>query len=98
MMNIKNNYQFNVPLALSLLVTLFLFYIDEGYYNFKWMLNIGNWLIFMIYVFILFLMQICVIKAVLYKSNNPMFMAIKYTFGIALGIAFAFWMFKFSIS
>ena len=92
-MAIKDTYLIKMPLALSVLVTLFLFYIDEGYYNFKWMLNIGNWLIFMLYVFILYVAQMLVIKAVLYKSSNPILMGFKYMLGIALGIAFAFWVF-----
>ena len=33
----------------SALITMSLFYVDEGFYNFRWMLNIGNWLIFVIY-------------------------------------------------
>ena len=92
-MAIKDTYLIKMPLALSVFVTLFLFYIDEGYYNFKWMLNIGNWLIFVLYVFILFMAQILVMKAVLYKSKNPIVMGFKYMVGIALGIAVAFWVF-----
>ena len=92
-MTINKNYSLYIPLALSVLVTLFLFYIDEGYYNFKWMLNIGNWLIFMLYVSILFLAQMLVIKAVLYKSKSPIIMGFKYILGITLGIALAFWLF-----
>ena len=34
----------------SVLVALFLFFIDEGYYNFNWMLDIGNWIVFVVYV------------------------------------------------
>ena len=30
----------------SILVTMFLFFIDEGYYDFRWMRDGGNWLIF----------------------------------------------------
>jgi hypothetical protein len=93
-MNTKNMNSIKIPLALSVLVTLFLFYIDEGYYNFKWMLDIGNWFIFMIYVFFLFSAQVVVIKAILYKNNNPTVRVLKYILGIALGIASAFWMFK----
>jgi hypothetical protein len=32
------------------IVTLFLFYIDEGYYNFNWMTSVGNWFVFFIYL------------------------------------------------
>lgn len=43
-----------INLALAAALTLFLFYIDEGYYNFKWMLNAGSWGIYFIYVVVLF--------------------------------------------
>lgn len=39
-----------IPVAMAVLVTLYLFYIDEGYYNFNWMANAGNWLAFVVYV------------------------------------------------
>lgn len=37
----------------SFLITQFLFFIDEGYYNFRWMINVGNWLVFVFYFAIL---------------------------------------------
>lgn len=43
-----------INLALAASLTLFLFYIDEGYYNFEWMLNAGSWVIYFIYVVVLF--------------------------------------------
>ena len=36
-------------LLTSLLIVLFLFYIDEGYYNFTWMFQAGNWIVFFVY-------------------------------------------------
>lgn len=39
-----------VHLTTAVLLTLFLCYIDEGHYNFKWMLNWDNWISFIIYV------------------------------------------------
>ena len=48
----------SIYLLTSLIVTLFLFYIDEGYYNFKWMANVGAWIIFVIYVAIFLLTQL----------------------------------------
>lgn len=37
----------------SFLITQFFFFIDEGNYNFKWMTNIGNWLIFSVYLILI---------------------------------------------
>lgn len=37
-------------LLYSCLIILFLFYIDEGYYNFNWMKQTGNWIVFVLYL------------------------------------------------
>lgn len=42
-----------IHLASALVLTTFLCYIDEGHYNFNWMLDWGNWIAFGIYVIIL---------------------------------------------
>jgi len=36
--------------------TLFLFCIDEGYYDFRWMRNIGNWIAFVPYLLLSYLL------------------------------------------
>jgi len=41
---------FILPLLIALVITLFLFYIDEGFYDFRWMQNIGNWIVFLFYI------------------------------------------------
>lgn len=51
------NHMALFPLVSAIIVTMFLFYIDEGYYSFAWMTEPGAWIIFSIYVFILFSMQ-----------------------------------------
>ena len=50
----KSNKQAYILLASSVIITLFLFYIDEGYYNFNWMLKASNWAAFIIYFVPLF--------------------------------------------
>jgi hypothetical protein len=45
---------FLAPLIPTGLLVLFLFYIDEGWYSFRWMLNWGNWIVFVIYLVMLF--------------------------------------------
>ena len=54
----KESVKFILPLFISLVITLFLFYIDEGFYNFKWMLNVGNWIAFLIYVAVIYGVQL----------------------------------------
>ena len=47
-----------LPAAITTLVmVMFLFYIDEGYYDFRWMRNAGNWLMFVVYLAFVFPMQ-----------------------------------------
>lgn len=38
----------------SLLITNFLFFIDEGYNDFRWMKDPGNWFVFVIYVVVIY--------------------------------------------
>ena len=45
-------------LSVAAIITMFLFYIDEGYYNFNWMKSFGNWVVFVIYVLLLTLIQV----------------------------------------
>jgi hypothetical protein len=38
----------------TFLIVMFLFYIDEGYYDFRWMKDWGNWVVFCIYLMLVF--------------------------------------------
>ncbi|MBP6183928.1 MAG: hypothetical protein KA479_03245 [Saprospiraceae bacterium] len=38
-----------LPIGIPFVLTLFLFFIDEGYYSFEWMQDPGNWVPFFIY-------------------------------------------------
>lgn len=42
---------------LTLSVVFIFFFIDEGYYDLRWMASIGNWIVFIIYLLILFPLQ-----------------------------------------
>lgn len=44
-------------LGIAALVTGFLFFIDEGYYSFRWMLSWGSWIIFLVYTLSLYISQ-----------------------------------------
>ncbi|PKL77813.1 MAG: hypothetical protein CVV25_13580 [Ignavibacteriae bacterium HGW-Ignavibacteriae-4] len=64
-----NNVSFKeyTPMVISsIIVTLVLLYIDEGYYNFNWMTNIGNWIVGAIYAGIITLIQIAIYKFILF--------------------------------
>lgn len=73
MKQIAHNTRTNSILILafsSILITFFLFYIDEGYYNLDWMKKIGNWIIFVPYALVFFLSQLFLLKVVLKKYNG----------------------------
>ena len=69
MKNFSGSYLF---LIISVVASLFLFYIDEGYYNFQWMKSWGNWIVFMIYAGIIFVVQqlFAFIFRKVFKVNN----------------------------
>lgn len=48
---------FLIYLVTSVLITMSLFYIDEGFYDFRWMASIGNWFVFVIYASVIFAFQ-----------------------------------------
>jgi len=45
---------FIAPLIPTLFLVLFLFYIDEGWYSFRWMLDAGNWIVFVMYLVVMY--------------------------------------------
>jgi hypothetical protein len=38
-----------IPVAAAILIVGLLFWMDEGYYDFRWMRDPGNWLLFLLY-------------------------------------------------
>lgn len=50
-------------LSFSVLLTLFLAYTDEGYYNFDWMQSLENWIAFVLYVVVIYLLLSGINKA-----------------------------------
>ena len=50
----KDNKSLYFMLFAAGFITLFLFFIDEGFYNFNWMSDPGNWIAFVIYISLIF--------------------------------------------
>lgn len=65
-------------------ITFALFFIDEGYYDFRWMKNPGNWIAFVAYVLMLFVGQLAVLKLFLSKYRGGGKLAISMVGGTAL--------------
>jgi hypothetical protein len=53
----QRNHDVISPLISALIIVLFLFFIDEGYYDFRWMKDWGNWIVFGMYSLIFFPIQ-----------------------------------------
>ena len=84
-----------LPFIVAISLTFFLFYIDEGYYSFKWMLSLGNWVVFFIYVSLLLGGQLLIRLPAQYLLPDRY----KYkqvwvsTSGLLLGAALVYWVF-----
>lgn len=71
----------------AFILTMFLFFIDEGYYDFRWMMEGFNWIIFFIYFIMLSFSQILILKM---TPRIPF--SYKKMIGVFLiGSAFALW-------
>lgn len=81
-----------IPATVSFLITTFLFYIDEGYYNFKWVLDPGNLFVFVIYFSGLLFGQLFVSVIILRKLFGTTKHVINGLVGIPLGIVFTLFM------
>ena len=58
------------PLVATFIIVMFLFFIDEGYYDFRWMKEWGNWLVFGIYMIIFFPIQWLLSQFLLFKLTG----------------------------
>lgn len=47
------NKQVNIAFIIANIITQFLCFIDEGYYDFRWMKSWGNWVVYLIYVLVI---------------------------------------------
>ena len=65
-------------------ISFLLFYIDEGYFDFRWMKNPSNWIAFAAYVLMLFVGQLAVLKLFLSKYRGGGKLAISMVGGTAL--------------
>lgn len=66
----KDNGSIIIPIIVTFVAANFLFFIDEGYYDFRWMLKFGNWVIFLIYAGFLFGGQLLVKYTVFRKAKS----------------------------
>jgi len=67
----RDDSRFLAPVITTFGIVVFLFFIDEGYYNMKWMLDGGAWVVFFIYYIILFPIQLGISEWILRKVKGP---------------------------
>ena len=80
--------KFNPLLAhilISLAVTAFLCYIDEGYYNFEWTKHPSNWFFFFLIAFFMVLGQTLADKWIFKKYTESAKLLVTNLVGIPLG-------------
>ena len=68
--NMSQNRRIILSFISAILFSLFLGFIDEGSYNFRWMLSPGNWIAFYFFTFLLFGIQLLVSEVILYKCGK----------------------------
>ena len=68
-------------------ITMILFFIDEGYYNFNWMADLGSWVAFAIYVLGLFFFQVLLFMLL----PNQRFPKLSLWLSICIGAIVGFW-------
>lgn len=51
MKSLKSSFKINffLAIAITFVVLNYLFYLDEGYFDFRWMKSGGNWIVFFAY-------------------------------------------------
>jgi hypothetical protein len=76
-----------IALPVAILVSMFLFYIDEGNYNFNYLTEIGNLIVLVVYITGIWVGQLLV-HVLLFKNSRPLDRVIyNALLGVPLGIA-----------
>ncbi len=85
---INEKKQIIILLTASLSITLFLFFIDEGYYNFNWVNNAGNWIAFFIYFTVIFAFQVLFSNIFLKKLKPVLNLVLSIIGGTIISLSF----------
>ena len=86
-----------VYLISALIVTLFLFFIDEGYYSFQWMTSVGSWIVFVVYAGGLLLSQILISSLIAKRLVGNTKRVLSLVVGIPVGFLILLFLFSGSI-
>ncbi|MCB0601144.1 MAG: hypothetical protein KDC28_07950 [Saprospiraceae bacterium] len=87
----------HIFLTTALLITFFLFFIDEGNFNLSWMSDGGNWFVFAIYIGLLFAVQLglsWLLSQLIRFRSERIYLLVNGGIGILLAIVIACWIFR----
>lgn len=75
---------------LAMVLTSYLFYLDEGHYNFEWTKNLGNWIVFALYtiLFTSFMWFIHFLVSLVYRGRLLRFIVVFTFIMTCLGLIF----------
>ena len=79
------NRSFLVFLSSALGIAFLFGFIDEGYYDLRWMNNIGNWIALGMYALMMLLGQLLFFHAIFSRYSGRGKMAMSMIFGCVLG-------------
>lgn len=79
-----------IQAAISLMIVLYVSYIDEGYNDFRWMKNPGDWIFFFLYSGFLFGIQLLASRLVLtnYHGRGRVLISLLIGLGGLMGLIF----------
>ena len=80
-----------IPLTSAFIITFFLFFIDEGYYDFRWMMSWGNWIVFVMYLILLFPVQWAISHFLFRKFQGTQKALLMLGIGIPITLALFYW-------
>lgn len=75
----------------AVVITLVLFFIDEGAYDFNWALDAGNWFVFVIYAGLIYAAQALVSCLVARYIKGPIRTVVSLLVGTALALLLLFY-------
>ena len=90
--NKNYNRSILIPVIVAFFTANLLFFIDEGYYDFRWMLKPWNWVIFFIYSAFLFSGQLLIKYSLFRKAKG--YSVLCSFLGIIVGTGIAFLVFS----
>ncbi len=80
-----------LPFVSAFVIVQFLFFIDEGYYSFAWMLSWGHWIVFCLYMIVFFAGQWLWCRIIFGGFTGWKKMALMTFIALPVSILFFFW-------